>query len=48
MSSCVICKINIDGYGHNPEPLFEYKEGRACDVCNETLIIPARIYQLVK
>ena len=40
--NCVICKEEIlDEWGHNPAPVKE--EGRCCDTCNFTVVIPARI-----
>lgn len=47
---CVLCGEPVEpwpgggGYGHNPDPLAT--EGRACDTCNETQVIPARIREL--
>jgi hypothetical protein len=40
---CVLCGEWFTGYGHNPEPLADYATGRACDVCNDTKIILARL-----
>ena len=37
---CSICSEPYTGYGHNAEPL---SNGRCCDVCNDTVVIPARI-----
>jgi hypothetical protein len=37
---CCLCKVNIKGYGNNAQPL---KNGRCCDECNITKVIPARI-----
>ena len=44
--NCILCGDPIDGMGHNPEPLASYDDGRACDVCNDTRVIPARITAL--
>jgi hypothetical protein len=38
---CAICGAKFAGYGHNPAPV--KTSGRACDSCNETKVIPARI-----
>ena len=38
---CVLCGSLFVGYGHNPAPLAD--EGRCCDACNATLVIPARL-----
>jgi len=43
---CVICDIPCQGYGNNPEPVRQSLEGRCCDVCNQTQVIPARLSQL--
>lgn len=37
---CVLCPGLYEGYGHNPRPLAN--EGRCCDDCNKTQVIPAR------
>ena len=52
--TCVICKGEIEPHknaegvvywteGHNAEPI---AEGRCCDVCNSTEVIPARIAEM--
>lgn len=41
---CVICGQKIIGYGNNARPV---KEGKCCDECNYTKVIPARIYQSI-
>tara|TARA_A100001201_G_scaffold141712_2_gene137834 strand:- start:2473 stop:2619 length:147 start_codon:yes stop_codon:yes gene_type:complete len=41
---CVICNENIEGYGNNPKPIKE--EGRCCDRCNITVVIPSRMKYL--
>lgn len=38
---CVICKRQYFGWGNNPDPVA--KEGKACDECNATKVIPARL-----
>lgn len=46
---CCICKQKIEGHGHNPDPFpTEWKEQRCCDICNELLVIPARLEKLSK
>ena len=38
---CSICKDKIrDKFGHNAEPI---NNGRCCDMCNTTFVIPHRI-----
>ena len=44
---CSICKNEIPAvrgwkHGHNADPV---NQGRCCDVCNTTVVIPARIAQ---
>lgn len=42
--ACVICGAPIpDGIGHNAAPV---KDGRCCDACNTTRVIPERLYRL--
>ena len=42
--NCSICGTAFKGYGNNPAPV--RNEGRACDSCNTTEVIPARIARL--
>lgn len=37
---CCICGNKIKGYGHNTAPA---AEGRCCDDCNKSIILPARM-----
>ena len=40
---CSICrKVFLMGHGHNAQP---YNDGRCCDGCNFTVVIPLRIAQ---
>ena len=32
--------------GNNPEPLAKSENDRCCDVCNEALVIPARLLMM--
>lgn len=42
---CVICGGALnDPYGHNPEPIVPFEEGRCCTDCNGSKVIPARIF----
>ena len=41
--TCALCGGLFDGPGHNPEPLQVEGDGRACNDCNGTRVIPARI-----
>lgn len=39
--TCCICHRYIEGeYSNNPFPIF--KAGECCDVCNRTVVLPAR------
>ena len=42
--TCILCGKHIDGYGNNPAPLAD--EGKCCDECNKTKVIPARMEAL--
>ena len=42
--TCVLCGKHIEGYGNNPAPLAD--EGKCCDECNKTKVIPARMKTL--
>ncbi len=41
---CCICEKPITDYGNNPQPI--KKEGRCCDICNMTIVIPSRMKYL--
>ena len=38
---CCLCSKNCEGLGNNPQPVKE--EGRCCDECNQSVVLPARI-----
>ena len=44
---CVLCDAACIGYGNNPDPVngLTYNDGRCCDDCNATRVIPARLAQ---
>lgn len=42
---CCICGKVFEGWGNNPYPMAE--EGRCCDECNDTYVIPARLIKMV-
>ena len=43
--NCSICKNTInDKYGNNAEPV---NNGRCCNDCNSTVVIPARIKEML-
>lgn len=41
---CCICGKSYTHWGNNPYPVKE--DGRCCDICNSTVVIPARINKL--
>lgn len=44
---CCICGEELEGYGNNPKPYKQAKQGeRCCDACNFKFVIPARIEQM--
>tara|TARA_B100000214_G_scaffold342629_1_gene290543 strand:- start:111 stop:281 length:171 start_codon:yes stop_codon:yes gene_type:complete len=47
MINCVICNRKRDEeFGHNPSPVKD--EGRCCTFCNTSIVIPARISDLIQ
>lgn len=42
---CSICEGDYSGYGHSARPI---NDGRCCDVCNDTVVIPTRINFLTR
>lgn len=40
MKNCSICGKKYDGYGNNAQPV---NNGRCCDDCNSTIVVPRRI-----
>lgn len=43
---CVICGTLFAGHGNNPWPVVE--DGRCCDYCNHTEVVPARMARVVE
>lgn len=43
---CCICGGEVEGHGNNPAPV--KSEGRCCNTCNLTKVIPARLTILCK
>ena len=41
--TCSICGVKYIGYGNNAWPI---NNGRCCDDCNNTKVIPARLKEL--
>ena len=46
LMSCCICGKFFKGFGNNPYPVKE--TGRCCDECNDTVVIPARLAEIIK
>lgn len=44
---CSICGREFTGWGNNPYPVTKGENDRCCDDCNESKVIPARIYALM-
>ncbi len=43
---CTICDGPLDDqYGNNAEPV---SKGKCCNICNATVVVPARINRVVK
>ena len=40
-NACCFCGDDVGRYGHNPAPVSD--TGRCCDVCNQMVVIPARM-----
>ena len=44
---CWICGKRFKGYGNNPEPIKKSEDGVCCDECNKTVVIQARIDEII-
>ena len=46
---CCLCGEVIEDYmeSHNPEPLCESVNDRCCNLCNDFVVIPARMEQML-
>ena len=44
--TCALCQKVYRGYGNNPAPL--KVEGKVCDDCNASKVIPARLMEFFK
>jgi hypothetical protein len=42
---CSICHEEADGFGNNARPI---NDGRCCDHCNRTIVIPARLRAMAR
>lgn len=45
MHTCSICGKSYEGYGNNAQPI---NNGRCCDDCNKTIVVPRRIKDRIK
>lgn len=43
---CCICGQEFTGWGNNPYPVNSDEDARCCDICNDTVVVPARIGEL--
>lgn len=44
---CCICNQSFKGFGNNPSPIkIKKDDGRCCDNCNFTVVMPERIDNL--
>jgi len=41
---CSICEEEIEGHSNNAQPV---NNGRCCDICNMTTVIPARLNRII-
>jgi hypothetical protein len=44
-NACAICEAEIQGFGHNGQPVVD---ARVCDFCNDFEVIPARIKNMIE
>ena len=42
---CKICNDTFFGHGHNAQPV---ANGRCCDVCNDTEVVPSRLNRMLE
>jgi hypothetical protein len=42
MKVCCICGYEYEGFGNNPEPFGQHGD-RACDDCNDRIVVPTRM-----
>ena len=43
---CCICGQEFTGLGNNPYPVRSDEDASCCDICNDTVVIPARLEEL--
>ena len=48
MKKCCICGCKFEGFGNNPAPVVKGGCAVCCEFCNDTVVIPARIKQMLE
>ena len=43
--TCCLCGKAFKGYGNNPAPAAD--DGRACDQCNASVVVPRRLWEFM-
>lgn len=46
--TCCICGQGCMGHGNNPWPVNDDETAECCDCCNEDIVVPARILQIME
>lgn len=44
---CCICKKAFNGWGNNPYPVDINPDHKCCDTCNNEIVVPTRLEQLL-
>jgi hypothetical protein len=44
---CCLCGLEIEGHGHNPDPVSRKDGERCCGVCNATVVLPMRLQEVL-
>jgi hypothetical protein len=53
LTKCCICSKFFEGYGNNPDPVtdedgkFFKEDDECCSVCNNTVVIPKRMKEML-
>lgn len=45
--TCCLCNETFSGFGNNPEPVNNDINNECCDNCNDEIVIPARLSNLL-
>lgn len=43
---CCICGVKFTGWGNNPYPVVTDENARCCDICNNNVVLSARLSQM--